>query len=396
MEKTVRGKQVLKMLKFGQLTFNKGELSLENLLQGGQAFRWIYNENKNHYITTMKVGDSDKYVVVILTQPSQTVLEFATVGNMCCLKSLGDHLADYLRLEVSVRDLHATHWIKRDSNFTSYSPQGVRMLAQEPWETMISFICSSNNNISRITKMCHTLSRKYGEKIGKFDSMDYHSFPTSNDIKEKATETELRELGFGYRAKYIIQTAEKLAIDKAQGGFLGDTEYLLYLNAHMTYEQMREHLMSYSGVGPKVADCICLMGLRMDDVVPIDVHIKRIAMRDYKFQAKKSDIKQLAEKYRDLPITRKKINLELDLIRLMFLGKWGSFAGWAQGMLFSKEVGKTSGATTSGEIKKRKLGDITETSDVFEVKKEFKTEECIVESTMIEEGTQISIKVESR
>lgn len=383
------------MLKFGHLSFGKGELYLENLLQGGQAFRWVYNEVQNHYATTMKVGDSGEYFVVILRQLNQTTLEYASLENKCNLKALKEHLTKYFRLEVSVCDLHARDWLKSDANFKSYTPQGVRMLAQEPWETMVSFICSSNNNISRITGMCHKLSRNYGQKVGTFDSVDYFSFPTSNDIMIKATELELRELGFGYRAKYIIQTANKMVEDKKSGGFEKDTEYLEYLNAHMPYEQMREHLMSYTGVGPKVADCICLMGLHMDEVVPVDVHVERIAKRDYHFQVKKADIKKLATRYSDLPVTRKKINLELDSIRLMFLEKWGPFAGWAQGMLFSKEVGKTSGATTSGDIKKRKLEQMVDVVDEFEVKREFKREVDEFDAIKTEEQIQLSIKVES-
>lgn len=343
------------MLKFGQIKLGKGELYLENVLQAGQAFRWVFNELKNHYVTTMKVGERNEYYIVVLRQPNHETLEFASVENLCDLSVLQAHLVKYFRLEISLHVLHARDWLPRDPRFKAYAPQGIRMLAQEPWETLVSFICSSNNNISRITKMCHNLSSHYGKKLGTLDSLNYYSFPTSDELSRTATESELRDLGFGYRAKYIIETAKKMVEDKKKSGFDVDTLFLEYLNAHMTYEQIREHLMSYTGIGPKVADCICLMGLQIDDVVPVDVHVGRIAKRDYQFQSKKVDVKKLAEKYRDLPITRKKINLELDLIRIMFLEKWGSYAGWAQGVLFSNEVGKTSGVTSSGKIKRRKL-----------------------------------------
>lgn len=347
------------MLKFHQIIIAKNELYLEHVLQAGQAFRWVFNELKNHYSSTMKVGD--RYSIVVLRQPSAEVVEYAAVDDNCDQSLLKEHLMRYFRLEVSLQELHSKQWLPNDPRFEDFKPRGVRMLAQEPWETLVSFICSSNNNISRITKMCHGLTTGYGNKVGNFDSLDYYSFPTSDEIVDRATEDQLRGLGFGYRAKFIVETAKKMVEDKKERGFSDDTQLLQYLNSHMTYEQMREHLMSYTGIGPKVADCICLMGLRMDEVVPVDVHVARIAKRDYQFQARKADVKDLAKRYQSMPLTRKKINLELDLIRMMFLKKWGTYAGWAQGVLFSNEIGKTSGATSDGIIKRRKLEVKSET-----------------------------------
>ena len=178
--------------------------------------------------------------------------------------------------------------------------------------------------------MCHNLCEHFGNKVGTLDGIDYYSFPTSEELCSRASEDKLRTLGFGYRAKYIIGTAAKMASDKQN---LSETEYLSNLKDHLTYEQIREQFMSYPGVGPKVADCACLMGMKMDDVVPVDVHIARIAQRDYRFTPNKASLKELQEKYKDLPITRKKINYELDLIRIMFKEKWGEYAGWALSLI---------------------------------------------------------------
>ncbi|GCE98660.1 8-oxoguanine glycosylase ogg1 [Zygosaccharomyces mellis] len=348
-------------LKYSQIVLPKGELCLSNVLQTGQAFRWVLNESENRYATTMKIGDGNNYFVVVLRQPEDHILEFASLNETCGMDMIKDHLMKYFRLDIPLQELHYSDWRKRDARFENITPHGMRMLGQEPWETLISFICSSNNNISRITKMCSSLCVHYGNKVGTMDSLDFYSFPTSDELVKKASETHLRELGFGYRAKFIIETAKKMVQDKVNAGFESDTAFLEDLNSKLTYEQMREHLMSYQGIGPKVADCVCLMGLRMDQVVPVDVHVGRIAKRDYKFQSKKEYLKNLAEKYKELPITRKKINLELDAIRLMFLELWGPCAGWAQGILFTNEVGKTNGATSTGEIKKRKLIKLEDT-----------------------------------
>lgn len=341
----------MESLKCGILRTGIGELSLNNVLQCGQAFRWVYNSKNLQYSTTMKVGDT--YKVVILQQPDETTIKFTGLGlEGSDLTPLKDHLHDYFRLDLSLVQMHSEDWLTRDSSFQTKCPRGVRLLNQEPWETLVSFICSSNNNIYRITKMCHNLCEHFGNKVGTLDGIDYYSFPTSEELCSRASEDKLRTLGFGYRAKYIIGTAAKMASDKQN---LSETEYLSNLKDHLTYEQIREQFMSYPGVGPKVADCACLMGMKMDDVVPVDVHIARIAQRDYRFTPNKASLKELQEKYKDLPITRKKINYELDLIRIMFKEKWGEYAGWAQCVLFAQEMGKIAGATTEGLVSKRKV-----------------------------------------
>ncbi|CAI6835522.1 ANM_collapsed_G0040860.mRNA.1.CDS.1 [Saccharomyces cerevisiae] len=361
--------------KFGKLAINKSELCLANVLQAGQSFRWIWDEKLNQYSTTMKIGQQEKYSVVILRQDEENeILEFVAVGDCGNQDALKTHLMKYFRLDVSLKHLFDNVWIPSDKAFAKLSPQGIRILAQEPWETLISFICSSNNNISRITRMCNSLCSNFGNLITTIDGVAYHSFPTSEELTSRATEAKLRELGFGYRAKYIIETARKLVKDKAEANITSDTTYLQSICKDAQYEDVREHLMSYNGVGPKVADCVCLMGLHMDGIVPVDVHVSRIAKRDYQISANKNHLKELRTKYNALPISRKKINLELDHIRLMLFKKWGSYAGWAQGVLFSKEIGGTSGSTTTGAIKKRKWDMIKETEAIVTKQMKLKVE----------------------
>ncbi|SCV04863.1 LANO_0G13080g1_1 [Lachancea nothofagi CBS 11611] len=361
------------ILHFRKLRFKAGELYLKNVLQCGQAFRWIFHEKLGQYSTTMRVDD--RFSIIVVKQEQEDCIEYAAVGNNEC-RALGDFLARYFRLEVPLGSLYENEWLLRDSKFINKSPSGVRILSQDPWETLVSYICSSNNNISRITKMCHALCTEFGNLIGNYDGVDYYSFPTSNEIAQRASEEALRVLGFGYRAKYIIATARKMALERLQ---MSDSECLQSWRDHLQYEQVREKIMGFSGVGPKVADCVCLSGLEMDDVVPVDVHIARIALRDYKFNAKKQDVEELQVRYRELPITRKKVNYELDLIRSMFKERWGSYAGWAQGIVFAQEVGKTSGATSEGFTIKRKLE--------FDIKVEVDEEELSIKKKTFETVT---------
>ncbi|SCU90462.1 LAME_0E08680g1_1 [Lachancea meyersii CBS 8951] len=372
------------MLRFQKLSFKRGELFLSNVLQCGQAFRWIFHEKLGQYSSTLKIDGEFK--ILVLKQDQDDHIEYATVGNVE-ERALREFLHRYFRLEVDMSTLYREQWLPRDSRFEQKRPNGVRILGQDAWETLVSYICSSNNNISRITKMCHALCTEFGNSVGHYDGVDYFSFPTSHEIVARASEDALRTLGFGYRAKYIVATAHKMEKDRLN---MSDSEYLESWKDHLQYEQVREKIMSFNGVGPKVADCVCLSGLRMDDVVPVDVHIARIAQRDYKFSARKQDIEELQREYKSLPITHKKVNYELDLIRSMFKQRWGDFAGWAQGIVFAQEVGKTTGANSDGTTYKRKL----ELDLVVKLEKDdvpFKRHYSEVETVAVSDGIKVEV-----
>lgn len=115
-----------------------------------------------------------------------------------------DILKDYLQLDVNLELLYQT-WAQADKHFEEISKTftGIRMLRQEPIECLFSFICSSNNNISRITSMVEKLASNYGEKILTLDGKEYYSFPRVVALAQDGVEERLKELGFGYRAKYI-------------------------------------------------------------------------------------------------------------------------------------------------------------------------------------------------
>ncbi|AAS52810.1 AER127Cp [Eremothecium gossypii ATCC 10895] len=334
-------------MKFNRLIFPKGEIVLDHVLQCGQAFRWIWNHEKRYYSASMLLNDKLGYRIIVLKQPDQCSIEFSVAGNKDddCSGAARQWLMRYLRMEVNLEALLA-EWQKADTRFIGKTHRGVRILRQEPWETLCSFICSSNNNIGRITKMCHALCSQYGSFLGELDGTPYYSFPTSKQLMEGASEDALRDLGFGYRAKYIMAAAEWM--DSSKPAHMSDTEHLESWLDMISREEIRQRFMEVPGVGPKVADCVCLMGMQMDDHVPVDVHINRIAQRDYKFNASAAKIAALKARYKDLPSVRKKLNMELELVREMFIQKWGPYAGWAQGVLFAQEINKSDTATKQG------------------------------------------------
>lgn len=147
------------------------------------------------------------------------------------------------------------------------SCKGIRILNQDPWEMIITFIISQQNNIPRIKKIVEALCEKYGEEI---QGRNQYAFPTSQALAT-ATEKDLLALGLGYRAKYILKTARDIAC--------GDFDLLSLCEDD--YETARKKLLTLYGVGPKVADCICLFGLHHVEAFPIDTHIKQVFAKHY-------------------------------------------------------------------------------------------------------------------
>ena len=147
---------------------------------------------------------------------------------------------------------------------------GIRILRQDTWEMIITFILSQQNNIPRIKGLIRALSERYGKKCETPEGRAYYAFPCAEELS-RAAEEELRELKLGYRSKYICQTARMVA-----GGEI-DLDAL----KEMEYTEARTELMRLSGIGGKVADCICLFALHQMDAFPVDTHIKKVLELHY-------------------------------------------------------------------------------------------------------------------
>lgn len=174
--------------------------------------------------------------------------------------------------------------------------EGIRILNQDLWEMIISFIVSANNNIPRIKGIINRMSQKYGKKV-EFRGKYYYTFPTVDELSI-ASKEELRELGLGFRDKYIYETTKKIKS--------GEVSLEKMKNENNTIK-IRDELLTLSGVGPKVADCILLFStLKRFDVFPIDVWVRRVMNDLYIHNPKenkvnKKEIEQLAKaKFGDL------------------------------------------------------------------------------------------------
>lgn len=173
----------------------------------------------------------------------------------------------------------------------------------------------------------------YGKLIGHIDENAFHDFPTPEALSSDGVESHLRNLGFGYRAGYIARTARTISVNKPQGwlqSLCNNEPYtqnydqnLTLINGREGYRNAHSQLLNLQGVGPKVADCVCLMGLGWGEAVPVDTHVLKIALRDYNF-----------DKGRYKSLTKATYQAIGDLFRKL----WGKEAGWAHSVLFAADL----------------------------------------------------------
>ena len=148
--------------------------------------------------------------------------------------------------------------------------KGIRILKQDTWEALISFIISANNNIPRIKGIIERISKKYGKTI-KWQGKEYYTFPTPEELS-KASVVDLRKLGLGFRDKRVFETTRLVNTKQID---IYELEKIIHT------KKLREELLKYPGVGPKVADCIMLFSMRRFEVFPIDVWVRRVMTELY-------------------------------------------------------------------------------------------------------------------
>lgn len=228
-------------------------------------------------------------------------------------------LRDYFQLDVKLGDLYK-NWSTVDPHFkhTANIFTGVRLLRQDPVECLFSFICSSNNHISRIQGMVERLCQTLGTLLCKLDDVAYHDFPSLQDVTDPCVEMRLRDLGFGYRARFLQQSSQMI-INSHHPDWLQSLRSTPYLQA-------RDALRTLPGVGLKVADCVCLMSLDKFEALPVDTHVWQIAKRDYNFAPGTSQKTLTDRVYKEIGDFYRKL--------------WGPYAGWAQSVLFCADLKK--------------------------------------------------------
>ena len=226
---------------------NPKNFDLAQTLDCGQAFRWSQNDDGawrgiafGKYIELYE-KDSD----IIIAGSNQN--DFENIW-----RNYFDLDRNY---EQIINDISVNETVKKAAEYSS----GIRLLNQEPWEALCSFIISQNNNIPRIKGIVERLCENFGEKIE-----GGYTFPSYKTIARLTVE-DLAVIRSGFRAKYILDAAQKVASGEI------DLEALKSID----YDTAREKIMTIKGVGPKVADCVLLYGLSHKNAFPRDVWINR-------------------------------------------------------------------------------------------------------------------------
>jgi N-glycosylase/DNA lyase len=234
-----------------QVIVATGEIDLAATLDGGQAFRW------------WKDGAGYRGVIagrlVRLSEGDDDVVVEALDG--CGVDGLSDTVFEYLGGGLDIDELCAEFAADPCIGPAISGFAGLRLLRQDPWECLVSFITSSTSNIPRIKLNVGSMAR-LGRAIGP-GQHDYE-FPSA-EVLAAAGEQQLRDLGLGFRAKYIIPAAEAVAVGRLD---------LDGLRA-ASYEDARHALVALPGIGEKVADCVLAFSLDKPEAFPIDRHIRR-------------------------------------------------------------------------------------------------------------------------
>ena len=229
-------------------------LNLERTLFCGQAFRWIRKDDGSfHAVVKDKIID-------VKQNGSEIVFEnISDEETKKLIESYFDLKRDYKKI---------CNVLSADKSFkTAFDEyEGIRILKQDSWEALCSFIISQNNNIPRISGIIDRFCKAFGEKLNGED----YTFPTYESLKGITAE-ELAPLRAGFRAKYIADAVEKLNSGEVS---LSEIE-------KMPIEEARTELCKIKGVGAKVAECTLLYGFGRMEAFPVDVWVKRIMAEMY-------------------------------------------------------------------------------------------------------------------
>ena len=243
-----------------------GGIDLQATVESGQSYLWDREDGRMYeqtaasggsswYWTTLRVDDDPEVVRVRQTDGTlEWEATFDAEGSLHTLLGLGDDLPAIRETappDAVVDEAYDAYW-------------GMRIVRDPAFPTLISFICSAQMRVSRIHGMQQSLRRELGEPV-EFDGGTYRAFPTPEALAN-ASEADLRDLSLGYRAPYVKRSAALVASGEADPDAARG----------MAYEDARDHLTQFVGVGEKVADCILLFSLGYLEAVPLDTWIQTV------------------------------------------------------------------------------------------------------------------------
>ena len=274
-----------------------GPMALVETLESGQAFRWrkVSDDERGDHYEGVVFGN-----LVRIMQVGDEILFESAPDDESSVKPL---LEDYLGLNHDLESIYADiRWDGQIAIAIDEYP-GMRILRQDPWECLVAFICSANNNIPRISQNVEDISSAFGAPVLAAET-DRRAFPVAEAIAE-AGESALRELGLGFRAKYVAASAERVA----------NSEIDLFALREAPYDEALVEITKLAGVADKVGNCVLMMSMDKLEAFPVDVWIDR-ALREWYFSESESE---------KMPRTK---------MREWAQNRFGRYAGYANQYLF--------------------------------------------------------------
>ena len=275
---------------------NVADFNPKHIFECGQCFRWDLEEDGSY------TGVAFERVINVSKKGDTVYLKNTNIEDFNNIWfDYFDLQTDYTKIkdELKVMD----EYLNKATEFG----EGIRILRQESWEMIISFIISSNNRIPMIKRAIDNLSKKYGKYIGEYNGKEYYSFPTAKALSEASVE-DIRACQTGFRDKYIKSTSD----------YVVDHNENVVEYRNLETQECIKKLCQFNGVGPKVADCIALFGMQKQDTFPVDVWVKRVMQEFYVSE-----------------------ELSLPKIRTFAVDKFKDLSGYAQQYLFyyARELG---------------------------------------------------------
>lgn len=243
------------------VNITKDNFSIRQICESGQCFR----------LERLSEISSERYALTALGQYLEMEQKQNEISFDCTPEEFEQVWKGYFDLEedygkiISLIDSEDAYLLKA----ASYG-SGIRILRQELWEMIISFIISQQNNIKRIRKCIDLLCKKYGEEKHTEAGKIYYAFPAAEALAAASLE-DLYACNLGYRSKYIQKTAQSIVSGEV------DLEAVREMN----YEAAVEELCKLNGVGVKVANCVCLFALHKTEAFPVDTHINKVLREQY-------------------------------------------------------------------------------------------------------------------
>ena len=265
-------------------------LNVENSINSGQVFLWKKNGDYWDGVNGQDILRIDKNGII---------------------KSYQNLKTDFFRKNDKLDDIIKS--ISKDKTVKKAVKKylGLRILKQDPFQCLISFIISSNSNIQKIKTSLENISKKFGTKI-EFENQEFFLFPKPRELS-KASINEIRSCGVGYRAKFIKDAANMIFSKEIDFDSLKKSKYF----------ETKESICSIPGVGNKVADCVMLFSLNKLEAFPLDRWMIRI-LEKYYLNEFHLETKTITEK-------------QYDILHEKIVNHFGPYAGYAQQFLFKME-----------------------------------------------------------